>query len=287
MFPSVPIGLWIRDPSLDDIQGIHTLNAGHHRIPSPDSSNKSGSIVCDVNDNIWALGGQAVGNGFRIYRFNDLGGGNGSWSQHPFGGEATMLAASGYRLWHINKLGEMYRESASGSWERIDGEASFIAASQSEVWHLSKGVTRGPKDRDLYRWSGSGWNRVTGKAADIALTTNPVNDKIEVWYTTEAGRVYRQNVGESATLMPAVPNGACGISTGTDGSVFVQACPSSNGVALFVYNSQKAIDNPGGDSDAPFRNQWTQVAYTSAKDATANSFGTIFHVGTDGLYASD
>jgi hypothetical protein len=285
-------GIQERDLYLDDVQGIHSLKAGHHLIPAPDASNTSTGIVCydapdqTASDEIWALGGVLVNNGYRIYRAENDGLGGLVWLQHRFGGEGTMLAAPNGGLWHINSVGDIYREGPSG-WEWIDGQASVIAGFEDEVWHLSKGVTRGTRDHDLYRWNGGGWDWVAGKAADLAVTRNQVNDQMEVWYTNERGQVYRQPVGGSAKLMPALDRGACGISTGADGSVFALQCPfNANGMPVYVYNYQKEQDRSGTSSDTPPRNQWTRVEGTWARDVTSSLLGKIWHVGTNGLYAS-
>jgi hypothetical protein len=285
MSPSIAQRQMRRTLQVDDVQALHALrNALVHRIVNPPAGEQGAtSVVAGTDGSVWITGTTQIGTGYRMYKSD----GNFGWQEHRFGGLATELVVLPLgQIWHINDLGEIYAEGATG-WVRIDGAASHIAASGFEVWHLSKAVTRGRKDHDLYRWNGSGWDRVPGNASDIAGIVDLETNEPQFFYTNEAGQVWTQLISGSELgsvfRRPNVPGGACRIKGGALGTVLAQACPESSfGMNTYVWNFQVGKTSSTGEVIVPDRSSFTPISL-KALDVTMDSGGRIWSLAGNGF----
>ena len=286
MFWSVPKNTNRTTFTIDDLNAVHVKEPGHTQIAKPDSGNST-QVVAGGDGSLWALGGNGDGNGFPMYKRNA----NGTWSEHPFGGRAVSMAVlEDGVVWHANAAGKLYR--AGNGWVRKAGSGAMVAAAGNIAMHLGSAVVRGTRERNVYIWNGgsNNWDQVPGQiASDLALVKNPnENNRIEAWHINEAGSVYRQIIGQGLVRMPDVPGGACGISGGADGMVFVLQCPfNSTFKSIFVWNYQAIIF----DRDTPGREGWVQMPglardITSTRESDPATNSRVFHIGSGGMYSS-
>jgi hypothetical protein len=285
MFATINAGVKRDTLTVDDLQGIHALSPGHSQIGAPGDSLLR--VVAGTNGELWAVGGNVSSTGWQMFKRTT----SGDWSEHRFGGAGVHIAFDGSKVWHMNLSGQMYREGASG-WDHIDGEASRIAAGAGHVFHLGKAIVRNKREHALYHWNGSDWTQEPGIATELTVVKNTLSGKAELWYTNEAGQVYRQTANSAGSdvtrVLPELRGGACNISSGEDGAIYASQCPWNNGEGspFFIWNEQNAVDMDGTNSDTPKGEGWVQIP-GSARDVTSTlgpgtSLARIYHIGTGG-----
>jgi len=169
-------------------------------------------------DGVWVLGLGSVTGGKEIFRWD------GSWTRVQ-GGAVSITVASkstvyiassvgqvfaydnngGWRylnapftaqdvgvhpkqpstVWATATTSNIYRSTDGGSsWQKVTGGADRIAVDSSgNAWAIFLG------DKTIWKWNGSGWDRVAGSATDIACGPSTcycvgLNSKIHEWRTS-------------------------------------------------------------------------------------------------------
>lgn len=164
---------------------------GEHLKTNTPSYSPTTSRSMDVTRTgiVWDIDSQTpVGNGYAIRC-------NGQRVQ----GEGLFIAADNLRPWHVNKLGDVYRNREVGScavsWERISAPPlSYIAANgDGLVWALGRDVARNQSERLIYVFNGSTFVQFgTGYGTRIA-----VDYLGTAYHTNQAGEVYVLNVARN------------------------------------------------------------------------------------------
>ncbi len=265
MFFSIAKGVTRDNLTLDDIQGIKAMEPGFVM-----TNGRASSITAGDDGSVWTTGQSENDDGYAIYKWNES---SRDWDAKN--GRAVQLAVGpGNDVWHINKLGEIYRGDGI-SWNYIpNAQAAKIAAGGGEVWILGWTVRRGNSERYIYRWDGQDFDtRMEGLASDIA-----VNSKGEVWHLNESGEIYKWLGGNSWEQWDGQARHIIG---GKDGSTWHLGWNSKGtGYGLYTRNVQAGTDRPGGGSDTPGRDQWVEIM-GSATDLAVTPNGRIWHINSD------
>ena len=158
-------------------------------------------IGVGANNALWAIGGDAVPGGQKIFRWTGS-----AWETVPGARCASPWIPTG-QPWVINDHGTIFRRKGS-DWEAMPGAATDVGiGADGTVWVIGSGGTP-------HRWDGSAWKAISGGGTSIA-----VGPKGEPWVVNAAGSIWRYPMPSGPWEL--VPGKAQDIAVAADGTAFV------------------------------------------------------------------
>jgi hypothetical protein len=183
-------------------------------------------------DSVWVIGTDALGDGFRVYRWNGAG-----FSAQNAGGVRIAAGPLG-NAWVVTGGGAIYRY-AGGQWVQHPGTATDVAVgADGSLWRIGTNAVGG--GYDIYRWNAgtSVWELIDGGAVRIAVGPDGLP-----WVVNSTGSIYRRTAGGWILL----PGAARDIGVGADGSAWIIGTnPVGGGYGIYRWNGSAWEPIDGG-----------------------------------------
>ncbi|MDP9199388.1 MAG: hypothetical protein M3O07_09275 [Pseudomonadota bacterium] len=164
-------------------------------------------IGVGANGSVWAIGTNAVGGGYGIYRRT-----NNTWVNVPGGAERIAVDPQG-NAWVVNNSNTIFRHDGS-QWVTVAGQAArdIGIGANGTVWVIGTNVEAG--GFGIYRSTdrGASWVKIPGSAVRVS-----VDPQGNAWVVNNANAIFRFNGSTWVTQ----PGTATDVGIGADGSAWV------------------------------------------------------------------
>jgi hypothetical protein len=204
-------------------------------------------IAVGANGAIWIIGTDALGDGFRVYKWNGSG-----WTATDGGAVRVAVGPTGIP-WVVTASGAIFRRTTTnpataGAWQQLPGLAKDIGVgANGDAWVI--GTDAHGDGFRVHKWNGSTWIPTDGGAAKITVGPTGIP-----WVLTAGGTFYRRTTTNPATLnaWQQLPGTSTDLAINGGNYLWSIGAVSSGQENLAVWNEQSAFGT------APAVSAWVQ-----------------------------